>query len=107
MSLHVEKVALEFVAALRPLMPRIRCSNRSLADQLTRAADSIVLNICEAAYSDAGNRRARFHTAAGSANESRGALRLAHAWGHLSAEQLRHADALLDRVLAMLWKLSR
>jgi four helix bundle protein len=81
MALEVESVALELVAALRPLMPRIRRAERSLADQLSRAANSIVLNICETAYSDPGNRRAGFHTAAGSANEVRGALKLARAWG--------------------------
>ena len=76
MALQVEQVALELVAALRPLMPRIRRHSRSLCDQLQRAADSIVLNLCEAAYSDPGNRRARFHTAAGSANETGGVAAL-------------------------------
>jgi len=88
-------------------MPRIRRHNRSLADQLTRAADSTVLNICEANYSDPGNRRARFYTAAGSANETRGALRVARAWGYVSAEQASGAEELLERVIRMLWKLSR
>ena len=41
---------------------------------------SMVLNIGEAQYSDPGNRRSRFYTAAGSANETRSALRLAIAW---------------------------
>jgi four helix bundle protein len=90
MALEVESVALELVAEL-----------------LARAANSVVLNICEAAYSDAGNRRARFHSAAGSANEVRGALKLAKAWEHVSAKQTRAADELLDRVMAMLWKLKR
>jgi four helix bundle protein len=106
MALDVETVALELVAALRPLVPRIQRRDRSLADQLRRAASSVVLNVCEANYSDPGNRRARFHTAAGSANETRGALRLARAWGYVGNE-VRAAEQLLDRVLAMLWKLSR
>jgi four helix bundle protein len=67
----------------------------------------MVLNTCEANYSDPGNRRARFYSAAGSANETRGALRLARAWGYLTPEQVREAEMLLDRVMAMLWKLSR
>jgi|SRR5688572_3613712 len=105
--LKVAEVAYEVVAELRPLMPRIRRSDRSLADQLLRAANSMVLNIGEAEYSDPGNRRSRFYTAAGSANETRSALRLATAWGHLAPDQIERPRALLDEVMAMLWRLSR
>lgn len=45
MTLEVESVALALVRELRPLMPRIRRADRSLADQLARAANSLVLNI--------------------------------------------------------------
>jgi four helix bundle protein len=69
-----ESVSLELVQALRPLVLRIKRCDRSLADQLTRAASSITLNIAEANYSDPGNRKSRFFTAAGSANETRAAL---------------------------------
>src|SRR6188472_3168487 len=103
MSLKVAEVAYEVIAELRLLMPRIKRADRSLADQLLRAANSMVLNIGEAQYSDPGNRRSRFYTAAGSANETRSALRLATAWGHLSPDQVAQCDALLDEVMAMLW----
>jgi hypothetical protein len=36
-------------------------------------------------YSDAGTRKARFHTACGSANEVRGGVFAAQAWGYVSA----------------------
>jgi four helix bundle protein len=88
-------------------MPLIQRRDRSLASQLTRAASSIVLNIGEAEYSDPGNRRARFHSAAGSANETRSALQVALAWGYIRESQARPAAELLDRVLAMLWLLTR
>jgi four helix bundle protein len=107
MPLRVHQVALEAVSALRPLMPLIQRRDRSLAPQLTRAASSIVLNIGEAEYSDPGNRRARFHSAAGSANETRSALQVALAWGYICDSQARPAAELLDRVLAMLWRLTR
>ena len=106
MNLKVHYVALEAVAALRPLIPRIQRRDRSLASQLTRAASSVVLNIAEAEYSDPGNRRARLHSAAGSANESRSALLVALAWGYVSEEQSRPSAELLDRVVAMLWRLT-
>ena len=77
MAFEVEKVSYELIAALRPLLPRIQRKDRALAVQLTRAASSIALNVSEGNYSDPGNRRARFFTAAGSANETRAALRVA------------------------------
>ena len=58
MSLQAQHVALEAITALRLLVPLVRRVDRSLADQLTRAASSIVLNLAEGVYSDPGNRRA-------------------------------------------------
>ncbi len=107
MSFDVERVSYELIASLRPLLPRIQRRDRALAVQLTRAASSISLNVSEANYSDPGNRRARFFTAAGSANETRAALRVASAWGHLRASEAQGPLILLDRILAMLWKLTR
>ena len=107
MTYELEELSLELIEALVPLMPRIKRADRSLADQLLRAANSMVLNIGEAQYSDPGNSRARFSTAAGSANETRSALRLATTWGHLSAAQVERSHRLLDEVMAMLWRLSR
>ena len=106
MNLEVDQVALDAVAALRPLIPRIQRRDRSLASQLTRAASSVVLNIAEAEYSDPGNRCARLHSAAGSANESRSALLVALAWGYVSEQQARPSAELLNRVVAMLWRLT-
>ena len=40
-------------------MPRIKQRDKSLADQLSRAASSIALNIGEAELSDPGNRKSR------------------------------------------------
>jgi four helix bundle protein len=107
MAFDVERVSLELIAALRPLLPRIQRRDRALAVQLTRAASSICLNVSEASYSDPGNRRARFFTAAGSANETRAVLRVAMAWGYLGATDAQAALGLVDRLVAMLWKLSR
>jgi four helix bundle protein len=107
MALIVASLSVELVAALRPLVVRIKRHDRSLADQLVRAASSVALNIAEAEYSDPGNKRARFFTAAGSANESLAALRVAVAWGYFAQGEAEAAEALLRRVLAMLWRLTR
>jgi hypothetical protein len=61
------------------------------------------LNVSEADYSDPGNKRARLFTAAGSANETRAAVR----WRYCDARELAAAEQLLDRIIAMLWKLTR
>jgi four helix bundle protein len=107
MALQVAEISFEMVAAVRPLVARIKRQDRSLADQLVRAASSVALNIAEADMSDPGNQRARFYTAAGSANESLAALRLAVAWGYVAEEEATASSALLRRILAMLWKLAR
>ena len=57
------------VRELVPLVHVIREHDKSLSDQLKRAAQSVVLNIAEARGNDAGNARARFSTACGSAKE--------------------------------------
>jgi len=106
MVFEAEEVAVQLIEALRPMVPRIKARDRALADQLTRAASSVALNIGEGNYSDPGNRRARFFTAAGSANETRLALRVAVAWGICPAADADAALLLIKRILCMLWKLT-
>ena len=106
-NLIVGEISIQLIEALRPVALRIKRRDRSLADQLVRAASSIALNIAEADYSDVGNKRARLFTAAGSANETRAALRVAVAWGYCEANEADAARTLVDRVIAMLWKLTR
>ena len=107
MALRVGLLSLEMVAAVRPLVGRIRRRDRSLADQLVRAASSVALNISEAEYSDPGNARSRLFTAAGSANEARTALKLGVAWGYLGVADAEGAVAIADRVVARLFRLTR
>ena len=106
MVFEVEEVAIQLIEVLAPLVPRIRARDRALADQLTRAASSVALNIGEGNYSDPGNRRARFFTAAGSANETRLALRVAASWRICPPTDVEAAQMLIKRILSMLWKLT-
>jgi four helix bundle protein len=107
MALQVAELSFELIAALRPIAPRIKRYDRSLADQLVRSASSVALNIAEGEYSDPGNRKARYYSAAGSANEALAALRVAAAWGYFPPQEAEAASALLRRIIAMLWKLTR
>ena len=106
MSLIVHDVALDLIRSLQPLMAGIARHDRSLAMQIRRAASSVALNIAEAQYSDPGTKRSRFHSAAGSAAETRSALQVAVAWRYLDGKRTEQSLALIDRVLRMLWPLT-
>ena len=107
MAFQVAEYSFQVVEQLRPLMGRIRQRDKSLADQIQRAANSVALNIAEADHSDPGNQRARFFTASGSANETLAGLRLAIGWGFVPEAETEAAVSLLRRIIAMLWKLNR
>jgi four helix bundle protein len=104
--LQVAESSFQLIEDLRPLVAEIRRRDRSLADQLMRAASSVALNIAEGQKSDGGNQKARFFTAAGSANESRAALRVAIGWRHITPEAAAPARQRLDHIVAILWKLT-
>ncbi|MBW2190569.1 MAG: four helix bundle protein [Deltaproteobacteria bacterium] len=95
------------VRELQPLLHAIREEDKSLAEQLKRAAQSVVLNIAEARGSDAGNAKARFSTACGSAKEVRAALNVASDWGYIEERMATHLDERLDDVCAITWCLGR
>ena len=106
MALRIYSVAIDMLRELRPLMERIRSRDSNLADQLSRAATSIPLNLHEGAYSQGRNTRARFHTALGSAAEVRACLDVAEALGYLDGVDPGLRDT-LDRVVATLYRLAR
>ena len=99
--------ARNLVRELVPLLHAIREHDKSLADQLKRAAQSVVLTLAEARGNDAGHAKARFSTACGSATEVRAALNLASDWGYIKAHRAIHLDERLDEVCAITWCLGR
>ena len=99
--------AREITREIAPLVQTIRAQDAKLADQLKRAAQSVVLNIAEGRGNDAGNARLRFATACGSAKEVRAALHVASDWGYIEAQRAARLDQRLDRVCAITWCLSR
>ena len=106
MSLQVFDVSLDVVRSLRSSLAAIGANDRALADQLRRAASSISLNLAEG-FRRAGKDRTQFYRiAAGSADEATAALRVALAWGYIEEATVAEALRLLDRVLAMLWRLT-
>ena len=97
-------VALDLIRALRSVVVQLRRYSPEAADQVERAASSIVLNLAEG-YRRHGRDPGRFFAMAhGSAGEIRGALDLADAWGwQVDCGQAR---TLLDRELGLLWGLT-
>jgi four helix bundle protein len=99
------QVALDLVRALRPVIVQLRTHSVEAAEQVERAASSIVLNIAEGDRRHGRDPRRFWDMAHGSAGEIRGALDLADAWGwQIESAQAR---ALLDRELGLLWGLTR
>ena len=106
MGLIVQDKALQAASGLRKPMEAVRKRDRSLFDQVHRAMNSVVLNIAEADGNDPGTAKARFASACGSAKEVRAGLRLAVAYGYVSARAVAAVERTLDEVCAMSWRLS-
>src|SRR5215475_122645 len=99
------QVALDLVRAIRPVVAQLRSYSPEAAEQVERAASSIVLNLAEGDRRGGRDPRRFWDIAHGSAGEIRGALDLADAWGwQVESAQAR---ALLDRELGLLWGLTR
>ncbi|MBI5478906.1 MAG: four helix bundle protein [Deltaproteobacteria bacterium] len=106
MAFDALEIAIQLAAALREPLAELRRHDRDLADQARRAAGSVALNVAEAARREGRDRHHLWRVAAGSAAEVRAALALGEAWGYLGAAALAAPRALLDRELAMLWRLT-
>lgn len=100
-------VSLELVRALRAPLANLRTHDANLENQIRRAASSIALNLAEGRRRTGKDRAHFFRIAAGSADEVRAALHVAEAWGYADHDQLERPLELLDRVLAMTWRLTR
>jgi four helix bundle protein len=99
-------LSLDLIQGLRGPLDLLRSSDPKLASQIRAAASSIALNLGEGRRRLGRDRRHHWSVAAGSAEEVRTALRVAAAWGAIAPSVLGESFALLDRLLAMLWRLT-
>ena len=106
MSFDALEVSLELIRSLLQTVTVLRTRDPKLHDQIRRAASGVPLNLAEGRRRAGKDRVYHFTVAAGSADEFRTALRTANAWGELDAAHFTQALALLDRVQAMLWRLT-
>ncbi len=102
----VIELAEAMVDAVVPLVAAVEERDRPLADQMRRAAQSLVLNLAESQGVHGGNRRLHFERAAGSNRELRAALRMAVRWGYVHAAPAQACDGAADQVGAILWRLT-
>ena len=97
-------VSLKLIEELRPVMPGIKRANRDLADQITRAATSVALNLGEGYARTAGDQRRHYEMALGSAAEVRTGLAVGVAWGWIAEPS--SVLATMDRLMAIVWRLT-
>ena len=86
------EMSLTVLEQLSPVEPKVRQRRKSLADEIGRAAESVALNISEARERAGLDRADLYRRAAGSASEL--------------TTDFAAVDAALDRVRAMLWRLT-
>ena len=107
MAFDALEVALEMIGEVKKVIAVVLRQDKDLADQMKRALNSISLNVGEGTRRRGGDRLHLWRIADGSANELRVALRAALAWGYVDPAMLAPSLALLDRELAMLWRMCR
>ena len=103
--LDCQKAALDLIRAIRAPYGRLRAERAHLADELMRAADSVLLNTAEGAGLRGKRAVTSFNIARGSAGEVVSALQGAEAHGILTDADIAPALALCDRIGAMLYRL--
>src|SRR5688500_13806362 len=100
------EMSLQVLEQLAPIEARIRQRNLALAKQLGRACESVALNLGEGRERKDGDQRRHYEMAAGSAGEVTTALRIAMVKRYISRDEYAAVDAPLDRVRAMLYRLT-
>jgi len=98
-------VSLDLIRSLRPVVEQLAHYNAEAVKQVTDAANSITHNLGEGSRRSGRDVRRFFVMAHGSASEVRAALDVADAWGW--KVDTAASRAILDRLLALLWGLTR
>ena len=102
---EAREMAKQIVIEIRPMLDEIKKRDVELWDQAYRAAKSMALNVAEGGKRTGKDRGYHFSIGAGSADELKTALEIAVAFGHIAESALEPVLPLIDRELAMLWRL--
>ncbi|HPB51745.1 MAG TPA: four helix bundle protein [Myxococcota bacterium] len=105
-GLRVVRMAEELSVAIVRSVRTVR-GHRDLVDQLTRAIESVALNLAEGSGRAGRDRIYHYTVAYGSAGESATAVRLLAAYGVIPNELADELLGRIDAVRAVCWRLSR
>lgn len=107
-KLEVYGVSIDFVAAADDIVAGLPRGRAYIADQLRRAATSIVLNIAEGAGEFRPLEKARFYrTSLRSATECAAMIEVCHRIGVVESALRMSSRVLLDRIVGMLTRMIR
>ena len=107
-KLDVYKATIEFVVLAEQLIENLPRGKAYLADQLQRAATSVLLNIAEGAGEYSGNEKNSFYRMAKrSATECAGIYDICKRLGLVQEDQYMTARTLLLRIVSMLIKMAQ
>ena len=98
--------ALAMITTLGPVLEQVERRDRDLGKQLRRAASSVVSNLGEGNRRTGGDRLYLWRVGLGSAEETKVQLRIARAWGYVAGAKLDESDAAVDRMCALLYRLT-
>ncbi len=107
MQFDAFEITLHLIRSLREPLAHLERRDPALAVQTRKAAASIALNLREGRRRVGKDRTHLWRVAAGSADEVQAALLVAEAFGYLELPSLSQPLELADRVLAMLWRMTR
>ena len=99
------EIALQLVAAIRPIAEATQPRDKDLASQMRRASSSAALNTAEGGRRAGGDRHHAFRIASGEAAEALVAARIAVANGYAAPAALAAVATLEDRLQAVLYRL--
>jgi len=105
-GLRVVDTAVDLARETRLAVLGIR-GHRDLVDQLTRAIESVALNLAEGAGRAGRDKAFHYNVAYGSAGEAGTAIRLLAAYGALADGRALNLLAQIDQVRAVCWRLAR
>ena len=106
-KLDVYRCAIDFLALATPLSETVPKGYAPLGDQLRRASASIPLNIAEGTGKFDKDARRFYAIARGSALECAAIVDVLKTLGFVGEDRYDKAQALLDRIVAMLTRMIR
>ena len=106
MAFDALDVSLDLIRTLSVLVRKIQTHDAEEARQIRTAASSVSRNLAEGRARAGKDKLHLYRISAGSAEEVRVSLLLSQAWGWVAPDDVAEALRLLDRLCAMLWRLT-